>query len=82
MFPVRGREEEIERTEYFRDVFRVDYEYFDVENNYSMYWSLKEKGFLPSLVKVTVSSEKQETASISVELYNGRKYERGVSIND
>lgn len=74
------RVDKMQKTEYFQDIFRVDYEYFDAENNYSVYWSIKERGFLPSLVKVTITCETQELTPLSVEVYTTRKYERGVSI--
>lgn len=70
----------VKRTEFFSDIFRVDYEYFDSENNLSLYWSLSEKKTLPSLVKVIITSDTLELPPLFVEVYNSRKYKRGVSI--
>jgi len=68
---------------FFKDfnIYRVDYQYFDPQNNYWVNnWSLEERSYLPAVIKVVISNESFELPAILAETYLSREYERGVAI--
>lgn len=70
---------------FFRDmdIFRIDFEYFDPRiGAWAYFWSLEEKGYLPSLFRIFITRNDGSTTNIISDIYIGKEYERGVSIDE
>lgn len=63
------------------DIFRIDFDYFDSRiGSWTYLWSLEEKGYLPTLFRITITREDGSMTNIISDIYIGQEYERGVSI--
>lgn len=85
----RVQREKIKKINFFTDfyIYRLDYQYFDPRDDHWVNdWSLEEKDYLPALLKLTISSKKENSVeklpAIIIGIYLNRKYQSGAVIHE
>lgn len=78
-YTIKDSKEAQEKTEivFFEDfrIDRIDFYFYDPQNNYwDNSWSIKDKVYLPTIVRVDLEISTEQLPSILVEVYIGRSF--------
>lgn len=63
------------------DIFRIDFQYYDPQTGgWPSFWSLDQKDYLPTFLRIIVSRSNWDEKTIISDIYIGKEYERGAYI--